>query len=180
MYFFICIIIRFINKNKIICCPPFGVLCIHTQDDAVEKISALALQGQKSDKLTEDKSTTTTVKVTTEKPDEEKYCLTEDCIHSASNVLEQMDQQVEPCEDFYNFACGKFIKNTVIPDDQVSVTTFSLIGERLQEQLRLLVSEEVGENESKPFTIAKNIFKACMNKRKSSNIYFPVFHSIDT
>lgn len=154
------IVTRFIKKQHIF-------FCLSTQDDAVEKISALALQGQKSEKLTEDKSTETAAKVTTEKFDDANICLKEECIHSASNVLKQMDQQVEPCDDFYNFACGNFIKNTVIPDDQVSVTTFSLIGERLQEQLRLLVTEEVGDNESKPFTIAKNIFKACMNKRKN-------------
>uniref|UniRef100_A0A1B0DA99 Peptidase M13 N-terminal domain-containing protein n=1 Tax=Phlebotomus papatasi TaxID=29031 RepID=A0A1B0DA99_PHLPP len=75
-----------------------------------------------------------------------------------------MDPEVEPCDDFYNFACGTFLKTTNIPDEKVSVNTFSTIGDRLQEQLRTLVSEESSENEAKPFRLAKDFFKACMNK----------------
>lgn len=77
-----------------------------------------------------------------------------------------MDTSVEPCDDFYHFACGNFIKNTIIPDEKVSVNTFSIIGDKLQEQLRLLVSEESLQDESKPFTLAKHLFQACMNKCK--------------
>lgn len=82
----------------------------------------------------------------------------------ASKALDQMDTSVEPCDDFYNYACGKFVQETNIPDEKVSVNTFSVIGDRLQEQLRSLVSEEIGENEGTPFKLAKNLFKLCMNK----------------
>lgn len=75
-----------------------------------------------------------------------------------------MDTSVEPCDDFYSYACGNFVKNTMIPDEKVSVNTFSLIGDKLQEQLRALISEEAQPGESKPFTLAKDLYKACMNK----------------
>ncbi|XP_053693911.1 neprilysin-2-like isoform X1 [Sabethes cyaneus] len=93
-------------------------------------------------------------------------CLTPGCIHSASKALEQMDSSVEPCDDFYNYACGRMVRETNIPDEKVSVNTFSVIGDRLQEQLRSLVSEEIGENEGTPFKLAKNLFKLCMNKTR--------------
>lgn len=91
-------------------------------------------------------------------------CLTPGCIHAASNALDAMDATVEPCDDFYNFACGNFVKNTLIPDEKVSINTFSIIGDKLQEQLRTLISEEAHPGEAKPFTLAKDLFKACMNK----------------
>uniref|UniRef100_A0A8D8BE29 Neprilysin-11 n=1 Tax=Culex pipiens TaxID=7175 RepID=A0A8D8BE29_CULPI len=96
----------------------------------------------------------------------DNLCLTPGCIHSASKALDQMDTSVEPCDDFYNYACGKFVQETNIPDEKVSVNTFSVIGDRLQEQLRSLVSEEIGENEGTPFKLAKNLFKLCMNKTR--------------
>ncbi|XP_035795572.1 neprilysin-2-like isoform X1 [Anopheles albimanus] len=96
----------------------------------------------------------------------DNICLTPGCIHSASKALEQMDPDVEPCDDFYNYACGKFVKETVIPDEKVSVNTFSVIGDRLQQQLRALVSDEISESEATPFKLAKNLYKLCMNKTR--------------
>lgn len=94
----------------------------------------------------------------------DKVCLTAGCIHTASKVLDAIDSSIEPCDDFYHFACGNFVKNTNIPDEKVSVNTFSVIGDLLQEQLRTLVSEETRADEAKPFRLAKDFFKACMNK----------------
>ena len=30
-------------------------------------------------------------------------CLTPGCVHAASKILEKIDEQVEPCDDFYKF-----------------------------------------------------------------------------
>lgn len=94
----------------------------------------------------------------------DNVCLTPGCIHAASRALENIDDSVEPCDDFYNYACGNFIKKTLIPDEKVSVNTFSIIGDKLQEQLRALISEKAAPNDSKPFILAKDLYKACMNK----------------
>lgn len=100
----------------------------------------------------------------TKKSDNDDVCLTPGCIHAASRALELMDETVEPCDDFYSFACGNFVKETMIPDEKVSVNTFSIIGDKLQEQLRSLISEKINPNDSEPFNMAKRLFKACMNK----------------
>lgn len=81
-------------------------------------------------------------------------------------MLEQMDTTVEPCDDFYTYACGGFVENTVIPDDKVSVNTFSIISDKLQEQLRGLVTDPMEPNEPEPFKLAKKLYRACINKSK--------------
>lgn len=98
------------------------------------------------------------------KQNTDDICLTPGCIHAASHALDQIDDSIEPCDDFYGYACGNFVKNTMIPDEKVSVNTFSMIGDKLQEQLRALISEKVDPNDSKPFNLAKNLYTACMNK----------------
>ncbi|CAH0557229.1 unnamed protein product [Brassicogethes aeneus] len=95
-----------------------------------------------------------------------KICLSAGCIHTASRVLEAMDQSVDPCDDFYQFSCGNFQKKTNIPDDKSSVTSFSIISDMLQEQLRTMIEEPISENEPKPFQLTKKLYKACMNKTK--------------
>lgn len=75
-----------------------------------------------------------------------------------------MDTTVDPCDDFYSYACGTFVRDTIIPDDKTSVNTFSVIGDKLQEQLRSLVTDPVDPAEPKPFKLAKQLYNACMNK----------------
>ncbi|KAL5273947.1 Nep2 family protein [Megaselia abdita] len=94
----------------------------------------------------------------------DNICFSTECVHTASSVLSAMDKNVEPCDDFYNFACGNFIKSTNIPEDKVSINTFSEIGDKLQLQLKQLVSENRNENEKKPFKLANFLYRACMNK----------------
>lgn len=47
---------------------------------------------------------------------ESNVCLTESCVITASNLLQQMDRSVDPCKDFYRFTCGGYIDNTVLPE----------------------------------------------------------------
>ncbi|XP_008194096.1 neprilysin-2 isoform X2 [Tribolium castaneum] len=96
--------------------------------------------------------------------EEAKTCLTPGCIHTASTVLKYMDPSVDPCDDFYQFTCGNFLKTTNIPDDKSSVTSFSLISDTLQEQLRTMIEEPIKPDEPKPFQLTKKLYKACMNK----------------
>jgi len=35
----------------------------------------------------------------------------------ANYFLDNIDQTVNPCENFYQFSCGKWIENARIPDD---------------------------------------------------------------
>nr|XP_033323580.1 neprilysin-2 isoform X1 [Megalopta genalis] len=95
---------------------------------------------------------------------DEDVCYTPECVHTASRILKNMDTQIEPCDDFYDFACGGFLETTSIPDDKTSVNTFTEISDELQNQLRASIEEKSAPNEPKPFRLAKNLYKACMNK----------------
>ena len=83
---------------------------------------------------------------------------------AASSILKSMDPAVEPCDDFYKFSCGQFVKNTVIPDEKSTVNRFSIVNDELQEQLRTVIEEPISLQDRKPFRLVKNLFKACMNK----------------
>lgn len=93
-----------------------------------------------------------------------KLCVTHGCIKAAARVLDSLDTSIDPCDNFYEFACGKYLKETFIPDDRVTVDGFSEVRDKVQEQLRVIINEEEQPNESKPFLLAKRLNKACLNK----------------
>lgn len=92
----------------------------------------------------------------------ENICLSQQCVHSASSILEKVDIQVNPCDDFYNFACGNFINLTNIPEDKSSVNMFSVIEDTLANQLNGLLSADIDETEIKPFVLTKFMYQNCI------------------
>jgi hypothetical protein len=84
----------------------------------------------------------------------------------ASTVSMKMNFSVSPCDDFYQFSCGRFEKTTILPEDAGSVNTINLIEGRVMAQLHTLLNSEIHDNEIKPFKMAKTIFRQCMNQCK--------------
>eukprot|EP00090_Calanus_glacialis_P020602 TRINITY_DN3177_c0_g1_i1.p1 TRINITY_DN3177_c0_g1~~TRINITY_DN3177_c0_g1_i1.p1 ORF type:complete len:763 (-),score=121.64 TRINITY_DN3177_c0_g1_i1:74-2362(-) len=97
-------------------------------------------------------------------------CMTEGCIGAAHMLLQNMNRTADPCEDFYEFSCGGFEKRVVIPDDRSSRSQFAIIGDELLQQLRVILEDEGHEGESHVFTMARNVYKACMDEEKIENI----------
>lgn len=77
-----------------------------------------------------------------------------------------MDETVDPCDNFYQFSCGRFVADTIIPDDKTQMTTFGMLNDKLDEQVRRLVEEPVKDEEPKVFKLVKNLYQSCMNKCK--------------
>ncbi len=65
-----------------------------------------------------------------------EICTTAGCVQAAANLLSALDQSVDPCEDFYNYACGKWNRDNPIPDDMSGFGTFNLIIKRVRQQMR--------------------------------------------
>lgn len=97
-------------------------------------------------------------------------CLTDGCIESAHMVLKNMDRTADPCDDFYQFTCGGFEDRVVIPDDRSSRSQFALIGDDLLQQLREILEAKEEKGESRVFTMARNVYKACMDEDRIESI----------
>ncbi|XP_026818640.1 neprilysin-2-like [Rhopalosiphum maidis] len=93
-------------------------------------------------------------------------CHTASCVNTAASIINNMDPSVDPCDDFYQFACGNFIKNTIINDGSNAVTSFSKIHEKVSNELLSLLTEPIQSDEQKPFRMMKLLFKSCMDIEK--------------
>ncbi len=77
--------------------------------------------------------------------------------------LSAIDKSADPCEDFYQYACGNWVKNNPIPADQVRWGTFGELAERN----RYLLWEELDAASKAPKTPLQkkygDFYAACMN-----------------
>lgn len=55
---------------------------------------------------------------------------------AAARILESLDKDSDPCEDFYQFACGGWISQHPVPESQTSWDQFRVLQEKLLVQLR--------------------------------------------
>ncbi|KAH8304740.1 hypothetical protein KR044_004215, partial [Drosophila immigrans] len=100
----------------------------------------------------------------------DNVCNTEQCRDEAALVLSKIKAEVNPCDDFFEFACGSFIDKAIIPDDESSISQFTVVNDKLLEQLRDIVTAKQPDNAPKHFQQPSVLYKACMNKTRIESL----------
>lgn len=72
-----------------------------------------------------------------------EFCLTEACVRTAADLLSSVDRTVDPCEDFYEYACGSWVRANPIPDGKSMWGTFI----KLDQQNQLVVKNALCKSE---------------------------------
>jgi endothelin-converting enzyme len=90
-----------------------------------------------------------------------------------------MDLTVDPCDDFYQFACGKFLKDHANPDK--SIGTFNLLRDRVNAELRTLFDglNTTDLPQDHPFAKVDRFYNSCMKSGQSQNGLQVLFDAMD-
>lgn len=96
-----------------------------------------------------------------------EICLSHVCKHEAGSILENMDFTIDPCQNFYEFACGSYMQYQDIYSEKIrrSSNLYNYMVYLIKVQL------EKPENADDPpfYAKVKNYYKSCMNKPTDIN-----------
>ena len=112
----------------------------------------------------------------------EQLCLTEACIESSNQLFKSMDRSVDPCQDFNKFVCGRFIKESIIPDKQqlIDLTTTKLKDVIYGRGQKLMETETDNMDEFEIDKKVKNFYSTCIDvtQREKAGIQ-PILDILD-
>lgn len=69
-------------------------------------------------------------------------CWSTDCLHAASDLLNSIDPSADPCEDFYQYACGGWMKKNPLPMGQNRWDQFEKLTTENNEVIEMLLKNK--------------------------------------
>lgn len=94
-------------------------------------------------------------------PPQQKVCVTKICNTESERIKNKMDLNARPCENFYQFACGKF--QTKMENDVKEIDEFINLEDTWKEKLQEIMEEKTKPNDITSARLVKSFYQSCMN-----------------
>ncbi|GAA5810859.1 hypothetical protein MFLAVUS_004287 [Mucor flavus] len=122
-------------------------------------------------------------------------CLEPNCIITAAHILQDVDQELNPCDDFYSYTCNKWISNHLIPDVKSRIDILTGMTDTLRRRLDQILSRDYVDTydgnllpdpnailDRQLFSKIQDFYLSCMDQdaieKKSISPLYPLFRSI--
>ncbi|NWU63831.1 NEP protein, partial [Pterocles burchelli] len=86
-----------------------------------------------------------------------------ECTNTSARMLENMDTTAEPCSDFYQYACGGWLKRNVIPETSSRYSNFDILRDELEVVLKDVL-DVPSSNDITAVQKAKTLYRSCINE----------------
>uniref|UniRef100_A0A8D9DX90 Neprilysin-11 n=1 Tax=Cacopsylla melanoneura TaxID=428564 RepID=A0A8D9DX90_9HEMI len=95
---------------------------------------------------------------------QDNVCRTKECYEAGLLVQSNLNESVNPCDDFYEFSCGGWIAKHQIPNTSSQFSQFDLVGKTLQKQLKEILESDAEVTDPLPVKAAQVAYKACIDE----------------
>ncbi|KAG8995664.1 hypothetical protein FRB94_008889 [Tulasnella sp. JGI-2019a] len=113
--------------------------------------------------------TSTTTYTTTARapaPTAPKVCLSANCIMISAAILNSLDTDVDPCEDFYSYANGGWLQQNPLPPSKASWGHFRQLAQKNVQVIRDIIGRDIPADTSPAdvlsLTKLKDMYQSCM------------------
>lgn len=93
-----------------------------------------------------------------------KVCTHEHCRRVSQEIIQSLNESVNPCDNFYDYSCGSWIKRHSIPKER---NQFSAIGELNNNNEKLLIDALETDDPTDTPTLkkVKNFYRSCLDTK---------------
>jgi len=99
-------------------------------------------------------------------------CTTTACQTAGKLIRDNVNSSVDPCDDFYAFACGGWMATHNMPPEKSRTGNFDELSEELQKNLKEELSEPSKVGDADSVIYALDLFKACIDNGMN---YYKIF-----
>lgn len=101
----------------------------------------------------------------------ERFCLTPECIEAAASIRNKINLSVDPCDNFFQYACGGWIENNPIPDDQSNYGIYPWLRNNVDLKIKALLEKPLSKRrDSEATQKAKIFYISCMNESQIEEV----------
>ncbi|KAE8604152.1 hypothetical protein XENTR_v10014593 [Xenopus tropicalis] len=90
-------------------------------------------------------------------------CTSQACISTAARIIANMDAATDPCNDFYQYACGGWLKKNRIPDNNIVSNTFDILRTDIEVVLKDALEKESADD-IPAIKKVKTFYKSCIDE----------------
>lgn len=98
-------------------------------------------------------------------PAAKRICTTPACLKAATQIVTYVDQDVNPCDDFFKFACGRYIKDA---SNGIQSSPLRLLQKQLENELDEITKQPINENDHRLVKLQKELINGCLNENGTS------------
>ncbi|XP_061400139.1 neprilysin-1-like [Musca vetustissima] len=84
----------------------------------------------------------------------------------SAEMFKYMNLTANPCEDFYQYACGNFAKHNPVTEDSPAIGIGEVLSEKMNERVRGELETDY-PSDTKAYRNVKNFFKSCLKIQHS-------------
>ncbi|XP_068973518.1 neprilysin-like [Bombus flavifrons] len=92
-----------------------------------------------------------------------QICETAHCHEIAKRIQQNIDTTVNPCENFYQYACGSWSKNNPVPEGRDTWSENNIVFDKSKKRIKELLEEHISSTDIPPVRMVKEFYRSCMN-----------------
>ncbi|KAF5299289.1 hypothetical protein FQA39_LY02462 [Lamprigera yunnana] len=95
-------------------------------------------------------------------------CSTLSCVKAANEILNYIEQDIDPCENFYEFACNKFLNNVHLKEEP-TINVESIMRDNYATRMKVIIQEPILHLDSPSMVMAKQMYATCIKETSKEN-----------